>query len=81
MVPQAGKVETDLGLNLVGVNTAPLQTVYRHVSNDPLGTPYHQYAKTATGWAGGTEPAVNVGEAFFLRANADATWTRNFTVQ
>jgi hypothetical protein len=81
MVPQAGKVETDLGLSLIGSSTPPLQTVYRHVSNDPLGTPYHQFAKTAAGWAGGTEPSVNVGEAFFLRANADATWTRNFTVQ
>jgi len=83
MVPQAGKVETDLGLNLVGNNTPPLQAVFRHVSNDPLASPsYRQFQEGLSGWLGAAgEPSVNVGEAFFLRANADATWTRNFTVQ
>jgi hypothetical protein len=75
-VPQAGGVETVLGLSLPNVATA--QNTYRF--NAGTGA-YQQNLKINGAWAGGLEPSMNVGESFFLRAAANAAWTRNFTVQ
>jgi hypothetical protein len=72
-VPQQGLVTTAL--------------LYPIASGDQIykwnGTAYDTYGKTPFGWSspGGTqEPTINVGEAFFARKNAAATWTRNFSV-
>jgi hypothetical protein len=75
MVPQAGLVETDLGLSLPNVATA--QNIYRY--NSGTGA-YVQSLKINNNWPGG-QPSINVGEAFFLNAATNAAWTRNFTVQ
>jgi hypothetical protein len=86
-VPQAGRIETDLGLSVPADNVTPFVAVWRHRGwdvNAGAGQ-YHQFQKGASGWLGtsptGGEPSVSVGEAWFLRAKAGATWTRNFTVQ
>jgi hypothetical protein len=72
-VPQDGLAATDLK--------------YPIATGDQIfkwnGNGYDTYGKTPFGWSspGGTlEPTIKVGEAFFARKNAQAAWTRNFSV-
>jgi hypothetical protein len=72
IVPQAGKVQTDLGL--------PAQ------ANDQVflfkAGNYTTLTKRSSGaWTGGTgEPEIGVAEGFFYKAVAAGSWTRNFSV-
>jgi hypothetical protein len=71
-VPQAGGVSSVLGLSLP-TQAAP-QNIYQYNGS------YANRLFLNGNWVG-SEPSINVGEAFFLNAAAGATWTRNFTVQ
>jgi hypothetical protein len=71
MVPQAGALDTVLGF--------PAQVgdvVYRF--NNGTGQ-YSIHTKIPVGWNGGA-PEIGVGEAFFVKAAAAKTWTREFSV-
>jgi len=74
MVPQAGKITTDLGLPAEANDQAYTYnggyTAYNFDDVDLVWTP--------------TEPNVGVGQAFFYKKAASSTksqWVRNFTVQ
>ncbi|HRY50680.1 MAG TPA: hypothetical protein P5186_21740 [Candidatus Paceibacterota bacterium] len=70
-VPQAGTIQTQLGL--------PAQTndkAYLFVDGN-----YQIFTRRASSWTGGTgEPAVGVADGFFYQAVAAGTWTRSFSV-
>lgn len=70
-VPQAGKIETELGL--------PAKTndkVYLYKNGA-----YQIFTRRASSWTGGTaEPSVEVAEGFFMQAVAAGSWTRSFSV-
>jgi hypothetical protein len=86
MVPQQGKLTTDLGLpgedgDLIYIFGAGNYTIYDFDGVD-----------TAPGFPNGywelngnvNEPTINVGQAFFFKkifGGASSTWLRNFTVQ
>jgi len=71
-VPQAGGLQTDLGL-VPGF----FDTVYQFSDV----THAYQAANTYLGAWGGGDPQIIVGEAFFYNnANAANSWVRNFTV-
>jgi hypothetical protein len=73
-VPQAGTVETQLGLP-----AAPNDQVYVYGA-----TGYTITTRRSPVWTGGTgEPVIGVAQGFFLNraaANGAATWTRTFSV-
>jgi hypothetical protein len=72
IVPQAGKVSTDLGLP-----TAANDAVYTF---DSATQAYAISTKrTATLWSP-SEPTIPVASGFFLKAGAPGTWTRSFSV-
>ena len=70
-VPQAGLVATDLGLP-VGNN----ETVFRF---DNSTSAYASSTLFFGTWSAG-EPSIGVGEGFFMKKNATASWTRTFSV-
>jgi hypothetical protein len=72
LVPQAGKVETDLKLT-VPVN----DTIYTY--NKDTGAYSTFTRRTATVWSGG-EPSIGVADGFWYSAKAAGSWTRSFTV-
>jgi hypothetical protein len=72
IVPQAGKVETDLKLT-AAVN----DRIFKY---DPATGYLPTVTKRATGWTPGGEPSVNVAEGFFYQASAPGKWTRSFSV-
>lgn len=68
-IPQAGKVETELGLPAKQNDKIyKFSGVYAITTRRTDATPY-----TA-------EPVIDVGEGFFFWAGAAATWTRTFTI-
>jgi len=76
MVPQAGGIQTDLGLTPQAGDW-----VFQWL---PYAVPQtygakHTYAAGTT-WGGG-QPNVAVGESFYLQGHAATAWARNFTVQ
>jgi len=73
MVPQAGKVTTDLGYPAVAGDL-----VYKYVA--PTGWVTYNFDEFDLKWLP-SEPTFGVGEGFFSRKNAAIDWTRNFTVQ
>jgi hypothetical protein len=80
-VPQSGGVISVLGLSMPSDAIVPLQNVTRHKSwVNAGGGDYLQSVYANGAWPSG-EPNIFVGEAFFLRAHTNSTWTRNFTVQ
>jgi len=75
LVPQSGKLETDLGFKAVANDKV---FVF-----DAASQGYTTYTKRASGsWTGGTvsEPVINVASGFFYQATAAGTWTRSFSV-
>lgn len=68
-VPQAGKVQTDLGFP--AVNGDKVWTFVNGV--------YTTYTRRPTAWAP-SEPSIDVGQGFFSQSTAGGTWTRNFKV-
>jgi hypothetical protein len=79
-VPQAGKVETDLGFALP---TTGLNRVYRHVNavSGASGNAYVNILKNGATWPAG-EPSISVGEGFLVSCPTIApTYQRCFTVQ
>jgi len=77
IVPQTGKISTDLGFP-----TAVNDQVYLF---DPVSSSYlSAFTKRATSWTGGDgsgEPTIAVGTSFFYNnKNTAGNWTRNFTV-
>jgi len=74
IVPQAGAVQTVLGLPAVNGDK-----LYQFNPATQLYTTYTK--RTGTTWTGGTgEPNIGVAEAFFYQASAAGTWTRSFSV-
>jgi hypothetical protein len=72
IVPQEGKVQTDLGLP-AAIN----DVVYTF---DTASQTYVVSTKrTATLWAP-SEPTIPVGRGFFIKAGGPLTWTRSFSV-
>jgi hypothetical protein len=73
LVPQTGKLETDLGFK-AAVN----DVVYVF---DPATQGYATSTKRATAWTGGGgEPTIPVANGFFYKAGAAGSWTRSFSV-
>ena len=75
-VPQAGAVDSVLGLSLPNVGTPQGINQFR---NWVGGASYNNKPFAGGIWLGGA-PSISIGEAFWLNAAAGATWTRNFTV-
>jgi len=72
IVPQAGKVTTDLGLQ--AVNNDKVFTF------DTTAQAYITSTKRAgTVWTP-SEPTIDVAHGFFFQATAPSTWTRSFSV-
>jgi hypothetical protein len=71
-VPQSGLIQTDLGYT---PNSG--DAVYRFTG----GVGYQPTISYGTkgGWSP-AQPSLNVGEAIFLQAAANGTWSRNFTI-
>jgi hypothetical protein len=78
MVPQAGLLTTDLGLQLanVGVTSQDTYQAYNWVGGSG---PFTGRKFINGNWI--VQPNISVGESFWLSAAAGATWLRNFTVQ
>jgi hypothetical protein len=75
IVPLAGGLQTALGYN-AGVN----DTVYAwNGTSYTISTYALNKTKTATNW-GPSEPAITVGEGFWLKTSAGAAWSNYFTV-
>lgn len=71
MVPQAGGLQTVLGLT-----PANGEIVYQW---DPVNQAYVSHSYRFGSWAGG-EPQIAVGEAFFYSSANGNTWSRTFSV-
>lgn len=69
-VPQRGGITSALGLQL-----RPFDNVYRWKGNR-----FEVYTFLPSGSWMPSEPDINVGEAFFIRANQQIRWTRAFTI-
>jgi len=76
IVPQAGKIETDLKFPAANGDKAYLFDA----TSQAYQTFTRRSAGTWTGVAGIPEPTINVAQGFFYQAAAATTWTRNFTV-
>jgi hypothetical protein len=85
IVPQAGKVTTDLGVPAEDSD-------YCYIYNGGYTVYDYDGLDTAPGFPNGywelnsviSEPTINVGQSFFylkFPANASTSWVRNFTVQ
>jgi hypothetical protein len=70
-VPQAGLVSTDLGLPIA--NTESIFK-FNNAANSYVGSTFFFGS-----WSGG-EPTIGVGEGFFVKKTASASWTRTFSV-
>jgi hypothetical protein len=79
MVPQEGGLVTVH--NYVPSNQ---DVVYKYnQASGGYDTPRTWIQTTGPGvgfWTGGGEPIIGVGEAFWIKATAAQTWTRDFTV-
>jgi hypothetical protein len=73
IVPQAGKITTDLGLTGV-----PAEVLYKYTPGS--GYSLYTFDEFDLVWTP-TEPTVGVGEAFLIYNPAGNNWVRNFTVQ
>jgi hypothetical protein len=71
-VPQAGLVSTDLGLPI-----ANAESVFKF---DAATQQYTGATFLFGNWGGAGEPSVGVGEGFFVKKNAAASWNRTFSV-
>ncbi len=71
-VPQAGLVTTDLGLPIGNA-----ESVFKF---DAATQQYTGATFLFGSWGGGGEPSVAVGEGFFVKKNASASWSRTFSV-
>lgn len=71
-VPQSGLVTTDLGLPIGNA-----ESVFKF---DTATQAYTGGSFLFGSWSGGIEPTIGVGEGFFVKKNASASWTRTFTV-
>jgi len=71
IVPQTGKLETDLGFK-----AAANDQVFTF---DPATGGYASSTKRGTAWVGG-EPTVTVGNGFWLKAGTAGSWKRSFSV-
>jgi len=71
-VPQAGLLQTDLGFV-----PAAGDSVYTFDNN--LGA-YNSSTFLLGAWRGAGEPQIAVGQGFFVKKVASATWTRTFSV-
>jgi hypothetical protein len=67
-VPKAGLVESDLGLPVVN-NDKVWQWNMANQS-------YDVFTRRATGWGGGLEPSIKVGEGFFIQAVGGSNWVQ-----
>jgi len=75
LVPQTGKLETDLGYKATANDVVYLF--------DPTTQAYPAtYTKRSSGaWTGGSgEPSIPVANGFWLKAAAAGSWTRSFSV-
>jgi hypothetical protein len=73
IVPQSGKVKTDLGLPAVANDK-----VYVF---DSTSQAYNILTYRGAAWTGtGGEPTINVAQGFFYQATAAGNWTRSFSV-
>lgn len=70
-VPQTGLIGTDLGLTV-----GDFDTLYKWV---PANQGYDIFTYFFGSWSP-SEPAIGVGEAFFLQTGAPLSWTRTFSV-
>lgn len=70
-VPQSGLVATDLGLPIGNA-----ESVFKF---DTTSQAYTGGSFLFGNWSGG-EPTIAVGEGFFVKKNASASWTRTFSV-
>lgn len=68
-VPQAGKVQTDLGLPAVNGDK-----VWTFVAGQ-----YATFTRRPTAWAP-SEPSIDVGQGFFMQAAVAGSWNRTFKV-
>lgn len=73
IVPQAGKITTDLGLTGV-----PNEILYQYVAGS--GYTLYTFDEFDLKWTP-SEPTIGVGEAFLIFNPAGNNWVRNFTVQ
>ena len=71
-VPQSGLVATDLGLPIGNA-----ESVFKF---DTTTQAYTGGSFLFGNWSGGIEPTIGVGEGFFVKKNASASWTRTFSV-
>jgi hypothetical protein len=71
-VPQAGLVNTDLGLPIGNA-----ESVFKF---DAATQQYTGATFLFGSWGGGGEPAITVGEGFFVKKNASTSWSRVFSV-
>jgi hypothetical protein len=72
IVPQAGKVSTDLGLPTVANDAI-------YTFNKDTQAYVTSTKRTATLWSP-SEPTIDVANGFFFKATAPGTWTRSFKV-
>jgi len=71
-VPQSGLVTTDLGLPIGNA-----ESVFKF---DATTQQYTGATFLFGNWGGSGEPTISVGEGFFVKKNASASWTRTFSV-
>ena len=70
LVPQSGRISTDLGLNL-----SPFDNVYQWRTNR-----YEVFTFLPDGTWIPSEPMVSVAQALFIRANLEVAWVRTFKI-
>jgi hypothetical protein len=71
-VPQSGLVTTDLGLPIGNA-----ESVFKF---DTATQSYTGGSFLFGSWSAPGEPSIGVGEGFFVKKNATASWTRTFSV-
>lgn len=77
MVPQAGKLATDLGFPVAAGNTF---FMYTHTAECAGSYSDASFDPDFGGWTPG-EPTIGVGQGFWAVTAAAVDWTRTFTVQ
>jgi hypothetical protein len=70
LAPQSGRVTTDLGLTL-----SPFDNLYLWKSNR-----FEIYTVLPDGSWFPSEPAVSIGQSFFIRASKETQWVRSFNL-
>lgn len=71
-VPQSGLVTTDLGLPIGNA-----ESVFKF---NTTSQSYEGGSYLFGSWSAPGEPSIGVGEGFFVKKNASASWTRTFSV-